>query len=57
VDAAGKVVSVEIVKVSGHPTFGGSVQQTLPSWRFPPPRIRGKPRKIRYLYRVNFALE
>lgn len=56
-DKTGKVLSSVIIKISGHPSFGESVQKTMPTWRFPPPRIKGKSVSVKYLYRVNFSLD
>lgn len=56
-DKTGKVISAEVIKVTGHPSFGESVKKTLPTWRFPPPRIKGQRVSVKYLYRVNFTLD
>jgi TonB family protein len=57
VTPAGTIESFAIVKVWGHPSFGDETARVIRRWRFPPPRIGGKPAKIRYDYRVNFTLD
>jgi periplasmic protein TonB len=56
VTPAGTIESFAIVKVWGHPAFGDETAKVIRRWRFPPPRIGGKPVKIKYDYRVNFTL-
>jgi periplasmic protein TonB len=56
VTPAGTIESFAIVKVWGHPSFGDETAKVIRRWRFPPPRIGGKPTKIKYDYRVNFTL-
>jgi protein TonB len=56
VTPAGTIESFSIVKVWGHPAFGDETAKVIRRWRFPPPRIGGKPVKIKYDYRVNFTL-
>jgi protein TonB len=56
VTPAGTIESFAIVKVWGHPAFGDETAKVIRRWRFPPPRISGKPVKIKYDYRVNFTL-
>jgi|WetSurMetagenome_2_1015567.scaffolds.fasta_scaffold59849_2 periplasmic protein TonB len=56
VSAAGTIESFTILKTSGHPAFGEETAKVIKRWRFPPPRINGKPSKIKYDYRVNFTL-
>jgi periplasmic protein TonB len=57
VTPAGAIESFSILKVAGHPAFGDETVKVMRRWRFPPPRIGGKPTKIRYDYRVNFTLD
>jgi periplasmic protein TonB len=57
VTPAGIIESFSIVKAAGHPAFGDETAKVIKRWRFPPPRINGKPAKIKYEYRVNFTLD
>lgn len=57
VTPTGTIESFAIIKVQGHPSFGDETAKVIRRWRFPPPRIDGKPAKIRYDYRVNFKLD
>jgi protein TonB len=57
IDENGKVAAIQILGVSGHPSFAPAVRETLLRWRFPPPRIKGRPLSIRYQYRVNFRMD
>jgi protein TonB len=56
INEKGRVESYTIVKTHGHPLFAVETAKVLPRWRFPPPRIRGKKVRIKYLYRVRFTL-
>jgi periplasmic protein TonB len=57
VTPTGTIESFAIIKVLGHPSFGEETAKVIRRWRFPPPRISGKPAKIKYDYRVNFRLD
>ncbi len=52
----GRVDKISLVEVSGHPSFRGSVVKAVAKWRFPPPRLKGKKVRVKYVYRVNFTL-
>jgi periplasmic protein TonB len=56
VTPVGTIESFTILKTFGHPAFGEETAKVIKRWRFPPPRINGKPSKIKYDYRVNFTL-
>jgi len=56
IDEKGKITNFEIVKSYGHPTFGEETAKVISRWRFPPPRIKGKPVRVIYQYRVHFRL-
>ncbi len=57
INEKGRVDKFSIIKVSGHPSFSIATAKTLPKWRFPPPRLKGKKIKIKYIYRINFTLD
>jgi TonB family protein len=57
VTSTGTIESFTILKAVGHPAFGEETAKVIRRWRFPPPRINGKPSKIKYDYRVNFTLD
>jgi len=56
VNAQGKVEEVQIVKWTGHPSFGESAKNTAMSWKFAPPRFHGKPAKAWYNRTIEFRL-
>ncbi len=56
IDEKGKVKEFTILKSYGHPTFGEETAKVITRWKFPPPRIGGKPVRVIYQYRVYFRL-
>ena len=57
IDEAGKIKSFSILKTAGHQQFALSTAKAVKDWRFPPPRYKGHPVKVRYEYTVIFRLE
>jgi protein TonB len=57
IDEEGRVKTFSIRKTVGHQQFALSTAKVIKRWRFPPPRIHGKPAKVRYQYSVIFKLE
>jgi TonB family protein len=53
----GRVEEFAIIKIFGHPSFGDEAAKVIGKWRFPPPRIKGKKIKIKYLYTIYFKID
>lgn len=56
IDTKGHVKKYTIVSVHGHNSFAKETQKVIMQWRFPPPRIKGKPVTVKYVYRLKFVL-
>ncbi len=56
INEEGRVDSYSVVSVFGHQSFAKELKKVLTKWRFPPPRMKGRKRKVKYIYRVNFVL-
>jgi protein TonB len=57
IDEKGKVKSFSILRTSGHQQFALETAKVVRRWRFPPPRIDGRPSQVKYEYKVVFKLE
>jgi protein TonB len=57
VDEEGSVKQFSIVSTTGHQQFALETSKVIRHWRFPPPRLKGQPVKVRYEYTVLFRLE
>lgn len=56
IDPKGKVEKYTIVGVHGHNSFANETKKVIMKWRFPPPRLKGKPITVKYVYRLKFTL-
>jgi len=57
INKKGRVEKYSIIKTEGHQQFALETSRVVRKWRFPPPRINGRPAKVRYEYTVRFVLE
>lgn len=56
INTDGTIKEYRIVSVHGHSSFTKETEKVIMKWRFPPPRIKGKPRAVKYLYKMKFKL-
>ncbi len=57
INEKGYIDSFTFADIRGHDLFGEETARVMPRWRFPPPRIKGKKVKVKYVYRIKFTLD